>query len=415
MILGIKRYAICLSVIAVVALIFAGNRFTYGEEPLTPTPPPVTNQIRVQGCPYEDLSKCIQFFEEKVTELSQQGKTLSSQIAVMTNQIQLTEARIGATKQEISDLVLDIDTTTKKISHLQNSLNSLTEVLLNRIVATYETSRVQPFEILLASNSFSNFFSRLNYLKIAQAHDKKLIYATQQAKNDYANQKEIFENKKKKVESLKNQLEAYTAQLDQEKRGKQSLLEVTKNDEARYQSLLAQARAEQAIVFGGGTETFIKDVNQGDAIGFIANHSASPGCSTGAHLHFEVHKGGTLQDPNSYLKQISVSYSYCTKEGVCDYETYGKISPSGDLPWPIDEPIKINQGYGSSHTYAQRFYPNGTHMGIDMDSGGSSTVKAVKKGKLYAGKYSCTNGPLYYAKVEHEEGLITWYLHMLPN
>ena len=365
----------------------------------------------IEGCPHDDLNKCIEFFQGKISELDEQSKTLASEIDVMDNQIQLTEARIQATQQDIEELVLDIATTTQKLSSLQESLTELTEILLNRIVATYEVGRAQPFEILLGSDSASSFFSRLNYLRIAQIHDKKLIYITQAARNDYENQKEIFENKKKKVESLKEQLEVYTAQLDLEKNNKEALLEVTQNDEAEYQRLLAQAQAEQAIVFGGGTETFLRTVSEGDSIGLIAFYSVSPGCSSGAHLHFEVHKNGSVQDPNGYLRPTSFSYSYREDE----YGNYGTINPSGSLPWPINEPIKINQGYGGFHTYAQRFYPNGSHMGIDMDSDSSSTVKAVKSGKLYAGSYSCSNGNLLYAKVEHEDGLLTWYLHMVPN
>jgi peptidoglycan hydrolase CwlO-like protein len=358
-----------------------------------------------------DLKTRIECINNKISDLQGQKKTLASQIGVMSSQISLTEARIKVTKQEIAYLVLDIDTTNKKILTLQGSLNSLTQVLLNRIVATYEAGRVQPFEILLASDNVSSFVSRLNYLKIAQAHDKKLIYATQQAKNDYANQKEIFEAKKKKVETLKSQLEAYTIKLAEDKHNKEELLNVTKNDEARYQRLLAQAQAERAIVFGGGQETFMRNVSEGDSIGFIVSHNVSPGCSTGAHLHFEVQKNGSVQDPNNYLKSISFSYSY--EESLYGY--YGTINPTGQSPWPINEPITINQGYGS-HGYAQTsgVYAGGIHTGIDIDSS-SSTVKAVKSGKLYGGSYNCSNGKLLYAKIEHDDGLITWYLHMLPE
>lgn len=49
-----------------------------------------------------------------------------------------------------------------------------------------------------------------------------------------------------------------------------------------------------------------------------------------------------------------------------------------------------------------------------MDSG-SSTVKAVKAGKLYGGAYNCANGKLFYAKIDHGDGLTTWYLHMIPS
>ena len=410
MILRIKKYVICLSIIVALTLIFLifNNKFTYAED-LTPTPTP-NNKVHVEGCPYEELSKCIQFFQEKVSELDQQGKTLSSQIAVMSNQIQLTEARIKATKQEISDLILDIDTTTKKISHLQNSLNSLTEVLLNRIVATYEAGRAQPFEILLASSNVSSFVSRLNYLKIAQAHDKKLIFETQQAKNDYGNQKEIFENKKKKVEALKEQLEAYTNQLAQEKKDRESLLEVTQNDEKRYQTLLEKTRAEQEAITRVLASIQLKDgspIKEGEAIAVVGN-TGYPHCSTGPHLHFEVRKNGASENPNNYLKSgISLKYSY--KEDNYDY--YGTINPQGNWNWPLKETIKINQGYGS-HGFAKSFYPDGIHHGIDMDSDSSSIIKAPKDGTLYKGTTSCKGAAINYVAIDHGDNIISWYWHV---
>lgn len=347
--------------------------------------------------------------ENKVNELKGQTKTLSSQISIMDSQIRLTEARIEANKKDILDLILDIDTATKKISFLQDSLNKITEVLLNRIIATYEAGSVHPLEMLLSSRDASSLLTRLNYLRIAQAHDKKLIYDVQQAKNDYTNQKEIFEGKKKKVESLKLQLEAYSKSLEQQKVAKQQLLIATQADEARYQQLLAQAKAERAVVFGGGVDSFLRDVNQGDAIGFIASHSLSPGCSSGAHLHFEIQKEGVVQNPNNYLKSANFSYDY----GSDSYSYYGTVNPSGDWTWPLNEPVVVHQGYGS-HGFAQNFYSGGIHTGIDIDSS-SSTVKAVKSGKLYGGSYNCSNGKLYYGKVIHDSGLVTWYLHMVVN
>lgn len=196
----------------------------------------------------KSVTDCPEFLKSKLNLLAGQSKSLSSQIAIMDSQINLTQARIEANKRDILDLTLDIDTTTKKISSLQESLNTITKVLLNRIVATYEAGRAGPLEILLSSGDASSALTRLNYLRIAQAHDKKLIYDVQQAKNDYTNQREIFEAKKKKIESLKKQLEAYTAQLNQEKQTKQDLLTQTKGSEATYQQLLAQAQAQLAAL-----------------------------------------------------------------------------------------------------------------------------------------------------------------------
>lgn len=209
----------------------------------TPTPTPDTS---TSSSAYQQIQQQISDLEGKIAGLQGQEKTLSSQIAVMDSQIQLTQYRIDATKQQIMNLTLSIQTANSKITTLQSSINDLTKVLLNRIVATYEVGQSQSFQILVSSSNISNFFTRENYLKIAQAHDKQLMYDTVQAKNDYANQKNIYENEKKQVEALNAQLEAYTTQLDQEKSSKQSLLSQTQGSEAEYQRQLSAARAQLA-------------------------------------------------------------------------------------------------------------------------------------------------------------------------
>jgi len=279
--------------------------------------------------------------------------------------------------------------------------------LVERIDAVYQLGRFEPWQIFLTADNINDVFNRIKYLRLVQIYDKKKIYASQQAKTDYNNQKEIFEGKEAEAKVLGAKLEDYSSQLEAEKGGKQQLLSVTRNDEARYQRLLAEARAERAIVLGGGTEVFLRNVNEGDLIGSVIN-SAS-GCSTGRHLHFSVYQGKTARDPSEYLSSKSFSYSYSDGQ----YGYYGTIDPRGGYPWPLEDPIKVNQGYGS-HGFAQQFYPSGFHDGIDMD-GGSLNVRAVRPGKLYEGTYSCSNGPLTYAKIEHEDGLITWYLHIYPN
>lgn len=215
------------------------------EDP-TPTPTGTLTPTQADTQSVNDLNGKIKELEGKVSELQSQERSLSSQISVMDNQIKLTQYRIDYTQQQIAQLTDDINTASTKISNLDSSLTSITKTLLNRISATYQLGNVEPLQLLLSSQSFTDFFDRTNYIKIVQAHDKKLIYNTVQAKNDYANQKQIFEDKKQQVLALQTQLENYTAQLDQEKTSKQKLLNETQGSEANYQRLLAQARAQLA-------------------------------------------------------------------------------------------------------------------------------------------------------------------------
>lgn len=365
----------------------------------------VALKVRAADCDDKSGQDKVNCLQAKVNDLNGQAKTLSSQIAIMDSQINLTQAKIEANKKEILDLTLDIDTATKKITTLQDRLQKITNAWIKRVVASYEAGGVQPMEILLSSSDVSSLLVKLNYLQIVKKNDEKSIIDVQQTKTDYSNQKDIFEEKKKQVEALKVQLEAYTNQLNQEKQGKQALLTQTKGSEAKYQDLLDQAHAELAIAFGGGTETFMRDVSEGESIGTII--VGQSGCSTGTHLHFEVHKNESIDDPNNYLSSTSFAYLY----GESDT---GSINPHGSWTWPINGPILITQGYGMTPYAQSGAYGGKPHYGIDMFSD-SLAVKATKNGQLYRGSYQCWNGTLYYAKVKQADGIDSLYLHIFPH
>ncbi len=353
----------------------------------------------------QDKVNCLQ---NKVNELQGQKRTLSSQIAVMDSQIDLAEARIDATKQQISELTLDIDTADKKIDGLAKSLDNLVKVLLNRMVTTYQIGQTQPFEILISSTNATNFFSRLNYLKIAQQHDKQLIYLTQQAKNDYTNQKNIYEDKKKKVVALKTQLESYTKQLEVSKKDKQALLIVTQSDEAKYQQLLSQALAERKAIVAAFSQAVSRlNSGEGESIGkggFVAllGNSGSPNCSSGPHLHFTILQNGSPIDPAQKLKDVSPGW---------DNSPDGPVTFTGDWDWPISNP-SITQGYGMTYWARLGWYSGNIHDGFDMT--GSTTINAPKSGKVIYGSTTCSSSQLKYAAIRHDDdsSIITLYLHI---
>jgi peptidoglycan hydrolase CwlO-like protein len=277
---------------------------------------------------YNALQDKIKDLESKVTDLKNQGDSLSAQIGVMDNQTKLTEYRVNATQQEITDITLDIDSTTKRMSNLEGSLDNVSKVLINRIVATYKTSTINPIQLILSSDNIGEVISRINYLKMVQDHDKRILLDTQQAKNDYENQKLIFEAKKKKIEALKTQLEDYTKQLDQQKVDKQKLLAETQGDESKYQAILEQTKAQLAgfsrftVSQGGasllGNQTVCDDwgcyYNQrdsqwgGNALNGTAYSIASDGCLVTSMAMVYTHYGHKDVTPLS-INSVSSNFA----------------------------------------------------------------------------------------------------------
>ncbi len=333
-------------------------------EAITPTPTEDPQQA-------DDLNNKIRELESKVQSLRSEEKSLSSQISVMDNQIKLTEYRIEAAKSQIVTITEDIGSATNKIEHLESSLTDITKTLLARISATYQLGSVQPLQLLLSSQNFTDFINKTNYIHIVQEHDKKLMYNTLQAKNDYANQKDIFEEKKAKVLSLQTQLVSYTDQLDQEKSNKQRLLAETQGSEANYARLLAQAKAQLAGFSrftqsqGGasllGNQTACDDwgcyYNQRDSqwgansLNGTEYTLASDGCLVTSMAMVYTHFGFrsvTPQTINSNSNNFASYYpAFLKKTIVADGTTASRVYSSIDSELSAGRPVIVGISYDS--------------------------------------------------------------------
>ncbi|OGK18237.1 hypothetical protein A2866_05130 [Candidatus Roizmanbacteria bacterium RIFCSPHIGHO2_01_FULL_39_8] len=357
---------------------------------------------RGQAAKLDEISKeC----EKQATESQNKINTLSSQIQYMNSQINLTTLKIQETETKIESTQKEIEIITTRIGGLDNALDYLSNLLLNKVVAGYKNKSISVFDMLLNSQSANDLISRMKYMKTAQQNNQKLLVQVQETKLNFEEQKNLREEKKIELDKLELQLNAQKDELDNQKVAKQKILADTQNDERIYQRLLEQAKAEfaaiQGIVAGAGTETKIRDVKKGDTIASLISGSSCN--SSGTHLHFIVQEGDSVINPFQKLKSVD----YINDSGG---DTW---NPSGDWDWPLSPTIEFHQGYGLTwfvQTY--RWYPS--HNGIDI-SGSSNSVVAVADGELYRGSYSlgCT---LPYVKLIHKDSNITTlYLHVYSS
>lgn len=354
-------------------VLFSKGQFVFAQTDPTPTPTTSASSTTsiVGECANNNISAadCPAYLSGKLSNLQGQANTLSNQIQVMDSQINLTQARIQATQQKIMDLTLNIDTASTKITTLEGSIDNLTKTLMNRIVATYEIGTQQPFQILVSSSDISDYFKRSNYLKIVQDHDKRLIYDTVQAKNDYANQKQIYEDEKKQVVALQTQLQAYTQELDQEKQQKQQLLSQTEGSESVYQSLLAQAEAQlsgfshfvssqggatplsnQTVCDGWGCYYNQRDTQWGSAaLGGSSYSIADDGCLLTSmamvYTHYSHRSVTPLSingNPNNFA---SYNRAYLLKTISADGATSNRIGSDIDSELSAGRPVIVGISY----------------------------------------------------------------------
>lgn len=362
----------------------------------------ISRSVMAQGA--NDQQKKIDELQQKVHELQGTENSLSKQINLITSQISLTTLRLSSIQDAISKLTTEITELNDEISRLEALKTKRLELVLHRIPETYKRHQTSQFGVSLLSQNFSDFLSRIKYLTRIQDEDTVLYRQLQNTQDTYGERKNLREKKKVQHESLKVQFEQQSWELDRQKKEKQILLDQTKNSEAVYQKLLAQALAEktaieQALITG----ISLGPVKKGDPIALVGN-TGYPGCSTGAHLHFELRKNNAWIDPSEYLSSKTI---------IDDQNGGNATLGRGNWQWPLEDSVRVTQYFGKT-PYSWRYsYSGGIHTGIDMISTSSNVIRAPKDGTLFSSSQACGSSSVIKIKyIEHGDGLVTLFLHV---
>ena len=223
----------------------------------------------------KELNRQIDEYQQKLQDLTGQKQTLTTTLNTLNTQINLTQAQISKTEKELVILADDIDALGIKIGQINQSLGHLSEVMVVRVRETYKQSYLEPVYLLFSSQGFPDFINRVKYVRSVQNHDKNVFVAMEQIKLNYDIQKNVKENKQAEVESLKLKLNKQKSALATKQLEKQKLLELTKNDEKKYQDLLQEAlqqkQAFRRFVIGQGGASILNNQTKCDGWGCYFN------------------------------------------------------------------------------------------------------------------------------------------------
>lgn len=170
----------------------------------------------------------------KAKELSAQADTLQRELATINLHISTLQTEINLTKGKIEELQASLD-------KAQADLDRQKSMLKASVQALYKKGGASTVELLVGSDSFSEFINDQTYLERLksgiQDSAEKVIALKQQIQSQQAEQKKLLSQQQAQQESL------VATQAQQ-----QSLLDQTKGQEAAYQQMVSNLRAQQLQV-----------------------------------------------------------------------------------------------------------------------------------------------------------------------
>lgn len=280
--------------------------------------------------------------ERSKTPYVEKKKNIDAKMSQANQKLYEINSRINAVQS-------DINSKEKEIEDLTGEEKKAEELFKERMRALYEDNSTSYFDIILNSESISDFFYRMEVIKQISEYDQGII-------EQIVNRKEIVEDAKKTLEEKKEEIEVLKAQAEQEK--------------ANVAALQAE---NQAI---------LDDIN-GDINTYNEQLKA---------------KQREAQRIESQIKALLAQQNKSSQPSVA----------SGGYMWPCPASRYITSYFG--RRVHPVYGTVKVHNGLDIGGPNGCNIVAANSGTVIVSEYSSSYGN--YIVINHGGGVTTLYAHM---
>lgn len=209
----------------------------------------INQDINNKRSEIQELQRQVDIYKKNIAAKQKTLNNLSSQMSVINDSIAKINLEVTTAKLEIETLDLQISNTELQINAKQEDIAKQKEIISELIRTLYRTQQKSGLlEVLLLNDNFSDFIAEIDRLEKMQTSLVDGVGELQAIKLALVNDKEELEDNKDELGILQERLGAKQENLTGQKTFKISLMNETQGQEAKFQQLLEQARAEQAQI-----------------------------------------------------------------------------------------------------------------------------------------------------------------------
>lgn len=315
-------------------------------------------KIQDRNSQLEEIKKEEARLQAEIQKVGQEKQTLQSAVKQLDLSKQRLEKDITVTESQIGTAELTIEQLTIEINQAEEDVEESNKALGEALRAVNSADDVSMIESLLTHDTLTEVWDQLETLAQFRDSIRERVSVLEELKTELNSKVSENVTVKASLESYQEELSDQKEVVEINKQQKDELLTQTKNEEAEYNRLLAQKRAQR--------EQFERE----------------------------------LFDLESQLN-IAIDPTRLPPAG------------KGVLRWPLDS-IVITQQFGRTAD-SGRLYASGTHNGVDFGIAQGTPVKSAGSGTVRAVGNTDNGTCLSYGKwilIEHTNGLSTMYAHL---
>lgn len=346
------RHSFLISITLSLLVLFGAAWYGFAQETSADEINALNESILQKQRSIDQLNRQIESYRSKIEQKQSEEATLYGELDLLDNRIAKTELDIEATEAEIDLVNTQVALIENEIHKLEERERRDKEFIQNILQEMDAQDRTTSLQLLFGTDSFSEFFGILEQLEAVSSDLKGAVEAAQESRLKLTQQREVEQGKKDQLVELSESLAQEQRRLEASVGAKSTLLAVTQQSEAQFQSLLQELREEQ-----------------------------------------------------TYLNQ-QISELQRDIEGRLS--ATDELGDASILSWPVDPTIRGISAYFHDPSYPYRHLFE--HSGLDLPSPTGTPVNVAAPGYVAWAR----TGTLYgnYVMVIHSGGLSTLYAHL---
>ena len=301
------------------------------------------SNMAIAASSLSDVNKQIEEKEEEIDEIQEEKSATMNEVEELTLQISEYQNQIDELDSKIDNLNNQISEAESKINEAQAEYDKQEELLEARLVVAYEEGETSYLDVLLASESITDFISNYYLVTELATSDAELLESIQKQKEEIEQAKTNLENSKKELDtskaskqsvatqlqSSKNEKDAKVAQLSSDEKQAQAELEQFEADKREIQAELARIAAEEAKKQqSNGNNNYNSVANNPSSSGYIrpiVGYSITTGWyGYAGHTGVDFSGSGIAGKPVLAAKSGTVVTSTALKNSNGTYRSYGE-------------------------------------------------------------------------------------------